>query len=280
MAENLPRRMRMRMGRMRMMQRGERSTRCAKIARTICAVNKTGEGGETTEEKDGGNEGQTKEMEMEINEEGMVAGVRWDPAQLRWVRDKRKGVKAMATNTTLKGDVYTIWPVCHTFLAEKGLKSIEPAALMNEMKTNQQLVLVDVRLENDFAIEHAEGAINAPLFCEMQKTDSIFDVVKRLALGGMAMKATMRNPDFMTYLPEDKSTTMVVMCSIGGTLDTFIRRPGRKPYPDPDRSFGRESRSLKACFEMMQNGYTDVRHLSGGLQMWRKEGFPVEDSGN
>lgn len=41
---------------------------------------------------------------------------------------------------------------------------------------------------------------------------------------------------------------------IGGTLETIIRTTGAKPKEckDPDRAFGRETRSLKAIYELFQ----------------------------
>jgi hypothetical protein len=55
------------------------------------------------------------------------------------------------------------------------------------------------------------------------------------------------------------------MCATGGTLETQITRVSggddrtgntgrvkKKVYNDPDRNFGKESRSLKACYEALQ----------------------------
>jgi hypothetical protein len=57
---------------------------------------------------------------------------------------------------------------------------------------------------------------------------------------------------------------------VGGTLDTVVRVASTgKSAKDPDRAFGRETRSLKACYELMTAGYTGVIHLKGGLSQWR-----------
>ena len=53
-----------------------------------------------------------------------------------------------------------------------------------------------------------------------------------------AQRATERNPNFVEDVGAavgGRDAEIIVMCSIGGTLDTFIRRPNRKPYADPDR---------------------------------------------
>ena len=57
--------------------------------------------------KSGGAKTSTSDNSENVTKE-MVAGVRWDPAQLRWVRDNRKGVKSVKTNKTLSGQEYTV----------------------------------------------------------------------------------------------------------------------------------------------------------------------------
>ena len=73
-----------------------------------------------------------------------------------------------------------------------------------------------------------------------------------------------------------KSDTIIVACTLGGTLDTMIRVEGKKPFPDKDRTFGRESRSLKAAYELVQAGYKNVLHLEGGLNEWFYQDLPTE----
>ena len=69
-----------------------------------------------------------------------------------------------------------------------------------------------------------------------------------------------RNPDFrkeaLEKLPKNK--TIAVMCSLGGTIlvGTKPREMSGKVFKsDPDRAFGRESRSLKACYELYEVRY-------------------------
>ena len=66
-----------------------------------------------------------------------------------------------------------------------------------------------------------------------------------------------RNPNFrqdaLAALPKNK--TIAVMCSLGGTMlvGTKPREMSGKVFKsDPDRAFGRESRSLKACYELYE----------------------------
>ena len=69
-----------------------------------------------------------------------------------------------------------------------------------------------------------------------------------------------RNPNFrqdaLAALPKNK--TIAVMCSLGGTMlvGTKPREMSGKVFKsDPDRAFGRESRSLKACYELYEVGH-------------------------
>jgi rhodanese-related sulfurtransferase len=109
------------------------------------------------------------------------------------------------------------------------------------------------------------------------------------------MVATERNPEFLKdaeralggkntlgplpFLGSGKK--IIVYCGVGGTLEVGVKpwSPERtKSFKDdPERMFGRESRSLKACYELgLVGGFKGVTHLRGGLSQWRHDGFPVE----
>jgi hypothetical protein len=61
--------------------------------------------------------------------------------------------------------------------------------------------------------------------------------------------------------------------------------PPLHPTPtDPERAFGRESRSLKAIYELVEDGWNinNIRHVEGGFQQWRYQvtgGHSVLESG-
>eukprot|EP01026_Neomeris_dumetosa_P048426 TRINITY_DN4191_c0_g2_i5.p3 TRINITY_DN4191_c0_g2~~TRINITY_DN4191_c0_g2_i5.p3 ORF type:complete len:105 (-),score=10.66 TRINITY_DN4191_c0_g2_i5:110-424(-) len=98
-------------------------------------------------------------------------------------------------------------------------------------------------------------------------------------MAGFAMTATERNTDFLAEMErlKKKGDKIIVMCAIGGTLKDTLDYFGKKSgYKDPDRQFGRESRSLKAIYELVMAGYKNVVHLDGGFQQWKYEGFPIE----
>lgn len=57
-----------------------------------------------------------------------------------------------------------------------------------------------------------------------------------------------------------------------------VKTRNRGIYDDPDRQFGRESRSLKGCYELFLAGFKDVTHLQGGLSGWRHSKRGLEGS--
>mmetsp|Transcript_17273 Transcript_17273/g.33275 ORF Transcript_17273/g.33275 Transcript_17273/m.33275 type:complete len:281 (+) Transcript_17273:87-929(+) len=217
-------------------------------------------------------------------------GFKYDPAMQRWVRDDKLAINYEddgfdPTVVPKSGGAYTLWPVVHSQLMDYNLKSIGPEEVMALQKRG--CVLLDVREEPQYNKVHAAGAINVPLFVPVQG-NSLFDNAKRLAMAAFAMEATERNPKFaeeLRALVGNTKTKIVVICATGGTLKTEIKRTsgvegkGRvktKVYNDPERAFGRESRSLKACYEVLEAGYTDVMHVDGGLNGWRHDDYPIE----
>lgn len=72
--------------------------------------------------------------------------------------------------------------------------------------------------------------------------------------------AAERDPEFRAKAKQklDPKKTLIPYCSLGGTIKVGAQpwAEGRKSFPgDPERQFGRESRSLKGCFELQE-----VRH--------------------
>lgn len=68
---------------------------------------------------------------------------------------------------------------------------------------------------------------------------------------------TERDPAFQQTCEEKlpKNKKIIVYCGLGGTLDVgaLPYKPGGKSFKDdPERMFGRESRSLKAIYELLQ----------------------------
>lgn len=212
-------------------------------------------------------------------------------SNLRWVRDDRyAGVvenmpEEMTKITPKSGTPYTIWPMIHTELNSIGLKSVTPEQAFQMQKKGW--TIVDVRIEGDYDAQHPAGAVSIPLYRFTQGT-AFWDQVKKIAMAGFAMKATERDPDYVgTALKSlKKGQKIILTCAIGGSLDTKLRlRPDKYKdgINDLDRSFGRESRSLKAAYELYKGtpgwggwNSSNMVFMDGGFQQWRYQGYPCE----
>lgn len=213
-------------------------------------------------------------------DEDELGGFVFDPSMQRWVRaPNKKADKSMMTVTPLSGSPYVVWPVMHSYLSKRKLQSIDQDTALSLMKKGA--ILVDVRLSIDYKDSHAAGALNVPLF-RLTAGDSNWDQVKKVVMAGLNMRPTERDPNFFKNAEKvigNKRKKLILMCSVGGTLDTVVRvaSTGKKTETDKDRAFGRESRSLKACYELMKGGWQgEVLHLKGGLGEWRYQGYPTE----
>jgi rhodanese-related sulfurtransferase len=211
-------------------------------------------------------------------------GFKWDPANSRWVRDDRfAGLAAQEDVTLIKpktGSAYQAWPVVHTTLTDAGLKTVD---VQEAIKLQRQgWTLVDVRLAADFDKLSAEGAVNVPMY-RYVAGNALWDNIKKIAMASFAMKATERDPDFVDNFCQTvkKNSKILMMCAIGGTLDTNVSyRRDKKLFADPERAFGRESRSLKAIYELYEEAGWDlnnIRHVEGGFQQWKFQGLPLEE---
>jgi rhodanese-related sulfurtransferase len=188
-----------------------------------------------------------------------------------------------AVVTPKSGGSYVVWPVVHAYLTQKGLKSI-PTDEALKLADAGKAVLVDCRPRYQWEKERIAGSVNVPLYRPVEGKGQ-WDTLKRFVMAvGLAMTATERNPDFAAdaaaALGANKRRKLILYCSLGGTLTVGMPpwSPDRKKSfkDDPERAFGRESRSLKACYELLEAGWKDVVHMEGGLPQWRFEGKPVE----
>ena len=187
------------------------------------------------------------------------------------------------------GLTYTVWPVIHAELTKRKLQSVDAAAAL-KLQQGGKAVLVDCRPEYEFLRQRVAGSVSAPLFREVQGKGA-WDNIKRAVMAvGLAMTATERNPDFvedtkaaLAAAGVRRGTKLILYCGLGGTIEVGVKpwAPNRtKEFKDdPERMFGRESRSLKACHDLLvEGGYRngDVLHLKGGIGQWRFDGFPIE----
>lgn len=176
---------------------------------------------------------------------------------------------------------YTAWVEVHRVLTERGLPDVDCTEAKDRVES-KKAILVDVREGQEYENCHAKGAQSAPLFRLIQGNDTKANL-RRLGYALITdFSGTERNPEFVAMAEAavggDKKKQIIVYCSVGGTLQTFVERKGpkAKKYNDPERLFGRQSRSLKAIYELQQAGFTNVVHLKGGFNDWLHLDYPVE----
>lgn len=176
---------------------------------------------------------------------------------------------------------YTAWVQVHRVLTERGLQDCDCKEAYERMEAGDAIA-IDIRQADEYERLHAEGAKCAPLF-RLIEGNELKDNLRRLGYALITdLKGTERNPDFVAEATEavggDKSKQVIVYCSIGGTLQTFVERKGpkAKKYNDPERLFGRQSRSLKAIYELQEAGFSNVVHMKGGLNEWMHLDLPLQ----
>ncbi|GJP41362.1 hypothetical protein CLOM_g13580 [Closterium sp. NIES-68] len=214
-----------------------------------------------------------------------------------------KQPRAQAADKAKKGRVdtlfdgsfeYTSWYVVFNELTALGLRSVSPeeAAAMAYGTTEAGegsaasgraegglAVLLDVREAGDYEAVHARGAVSAPLFRLIQG-DGLTAWARRAGYAAMGdFRGTERNPDLLAQalaaVGGDRTRRVIVMCGRGGTLQNVSMRKGME-FRDPDKRFGIQSRSLKACYELHVAGFTNLLHVDGGLNLWLHKQLPSE----
>lgn len=164
---------------------------------------------------------------------------------------------------------------------ERGLRAIERQEVL-ELMQEKDAVLLDVLLEEEFKENSVEGAVNVPMFREIQGT-SISDTLKRAITGICGVKGTERNPDFEAQVLEKypKDKPIIIVCKRGGK----VYMPQFPPdYPDTEKfkqfvDTDRYTTSCKAAALLYDAGYTNLYVLAGGREQWIFDGHPTGPAG-
>lgn len=125
-------------------------------------------------------------------------------------------------------------------LSEAKVKSILPEEAMR-MVTAGEAVLVDVRKAEDYNTSHALDAVSVPLFQAVNPLKTDMKGMLKFAVyainGVGAVEPNLNFEDEVAALVGDKA--VIMYCEAGGMLE-----------PTPNFMYGRESRSLKACYKV------------------------------
>jgi rhodanese-related sulfurtransferase len=167
---------------------------------------------------------------------------------------------------------YPSWDSIYKQLTEKyNLRSLTPdeaAIMIDEGKA----ILLDIRLEEDYAESHPKGSVSVPAFRVIKADDGggIQSMLKMLVMKANGVRPTGAHPDFIAMAAAAAGSEKIVIltCEAGGT-----------PFATPNFPTGKASRSLKACWKLIYSNTFPadrVMHLSGGVLAWYREGLPMD----
>eukprot|EP00210_Caulerpa_lentillifera_P007809 g7452.t1 len=161
------------------------------------------------------------------------------------------------------------WSESWSFLTDSGLQSVSPQRCF-EMIQSGKWILVDVRPKSSFDKCHVENSVNVPLFDAIDWSNATPMAYLRAAaylVNGVAPVTINGNFDqqLSECLEDGKDKGMVFYCETGGTMT-----------PSTNFMYGKESRSLKACFKALKaKPDLAVAHLDQGLLGWFNSGLPL-----
>jgi len=172
-------------------------------------------------------------------------------------------------------DAYTEWRTAQASLKKFGLKSVEAKEAF-DLVSSGKAVLIDVRLDQTYIADHADPSENVGYYKKAKGYSG-----KRVFLGS---KSTIKNEDFVKEVKEATAggKTVILCCSTGGSITVERKEKDGRSYEDSladsQRAFGRDSLSLRAANDLIQDGVTDILHLSEGFPGWRAAGLPCTGS--
>jgi rhodanese-related sulfurtransferase len=127
--------------------------------------------------------------------------------------------------------------------------------------------VIDIRPEPDWAVSRVRGSVGVP-FMRLIKGNSFRKNLRRAGFAFFGIfQGTEFNPHFYDQVAAsvDKMKGAVIVCNYGGTLL-------------PLGEGGRQSRSIHAAYELVEQGYSSICILDGGFGAWQKEDLPVDDA--
>lgn len=159
------------------------------------------------------------------------------------------------------------WSESWRFLTDSGMQTISPQRGL-EMVQSGKWMLVDVRPKSSFEKCHPENSVNVPLFDSIDWSNATpMAYLRAAAYLVNGVSPVTINEDFDEQLSEclKDRKGLIFYCETGGTMT-----------PSTNFMYGKQSRSLKACFRALKaNPDVAVAHLDEGLLGWYKSGLPL-----
>ena len=158
----------------------------------------------------------------------------------------------------------------HAFLTQsnrcKPCTTSEVADALQGKAKNRVAAVVDVRQSLEFEEWRIPGTVNAPYLIPFE------NVLRRASGYFLAIKGGLkeRNPRFVDSIDgivTDKRRTVILIDLRGGDLSIEPKKSTSSGQYDRG-----DSNSLRAAYELIQCGYTDVRYVPGGLTACIEDG--------
>ena len=147
---------------------------------------------------------------------------------------------------------------------------------LKEAVDAKKAVIIDVRLKDDFEKSHASGAVNVPLFTNIQSMDPKM-LFKKLVCAVNGVQGLEPNPSFVDSVRQVQrqwggdGVSLVFMCDTGGSYQ-----------PLPAFMKGKQSRSLQSLDVAMQPPLSlavdEAGVADGGLRSWGANEMSIEGS--
>eukprot|EP00241_Pyramimonas_parkeae_P012220 CAMPEP_0114264194 /NCGR_PEP_ID=MMETSP0058-20121206/23026_1 /TAXON_ID=36894 /ORGANISM="Pyramimonas parkeae, CCMP726" /LENGTH=285 /DNA_ID=CAMNT_0001380751 /DNA_START=178 /DNA_END=1035 /DNA_ORIENTATION=+ len=161
------------------------------------------------------------------------------------------------------------WSVMERHLRQVDVRSISPFEVKS-LVNNKGYLIVDVRKPEDFAMRHARGSVNIPLFRNAKST-SPKAFLRSALLATQGLKATEENELFTAQvaaqIPEGTGIVLVDESALGNMNRTMNKATGTK------------SRALIAAYMLSIADISTlgtILHCQGGVSALYEEGFPQE----
>jgi len=167
------------------------------------------------------------------------------------------------------------WTEMRKSLLDFGLESIAPEEAQKLVKQNKAII---IDLSAKYYLSHIEPSVHVPLYKVIKAKDTL------TSLGNFLSKATLLdwdavNRNFLNDAKEilgEEKRLMIVSCTGGGSLKSEISNSKSNRGGTNSSDSGIKSRSLRAAYELVEAGYTNVAHLQGGINAWKAAGLPME----
>lgn len=159
------------------------------------------------------------------------------------------------------------WNDIYPILAASQVSTVTPTYAADKIR-ERKAVLLDVRLAGKYQELHPARGRSVPLYRSIVGWDPA-STLRRAGFLFFGVSNSERDPNFLPSLflaAPSKSKEVILICESGGSLT-----------PKPGASRGFQSRSLKAAYYLIKEGYRQVSVVEGGFQQWVREGLDVAE---